>query len=86
MRVLDRVAASGREKLLGVSHAAMIRVIVACAMFGSELAPREYQGLWGTVIDNTGVTVLEHDRAHEGPHPWGNPWKIITINDADRVR
>ena len=84
-RVLDAVAALGKNKVLAVSHAAFIRVITACAMFGSDLAPREYQGLWSTFIDNAGVTILEHDAAFAPMHPWGSPWKIQTVNDAERL-
>jgi broad specificity phosphatase PhoE len=85
MRVLDHARSLGKQKVLAVTHAASSRVLIACAMFGPDLAPREYQGLWGTVIDNIGITILEHDIAHMSTHPWGNPWKLLALNTTGEI-
>lgn len=85
IRVLEYARSLGKQKVLAVTHAASMRVIIACAMFGPELTPREYQGLWGTVIDNIGITILEHDIANMSTHPWGNPWKLLTLNATGEV-
>lgn len=85
LRVLGHAISMNKNKILGVTHAGIMRVIIAAAMFGPDLAPREYQGLWSTVIDNTGITILEHDLKNMPAHPWENPWKIISLNDAERV-
>lgn len=85
LRILEHALVANKGKVLAVTHAGIMRVIIAVAMFGSNLSPREYQGLWSTVIDNTGITILEHDIAFAPTHPWGSPWKILTVNDAERV-
>lgn len=85
LRVLKHAVSMHREKVLAVTHAGIMRVIIAAAMFGPDLTPREYQGLWSTVIDNTGITILEYDPKSMPAHPWKNPWRIITLNDAERV-
>lgn len=86
LRILDYLVKINKEKVLVVAHAAIIRVIVACIMFGEKLTPREYQGLWCTVISNAGVTIAEYNPAEFSKmHPWGSPWKIITLNEQGHL-
>lgn len=85
LAALDRMLGVGKENIAAVSHAAMIRVIVACALFGKDLKPREYMGLWASKVDNTSITILEHNPESALIHPWKNPWTLITLNDCGHL-
>ena len=80
LSVLQQILDLNSPSVLAVSHAAIIRVIVACALFGTRLTPHDYMGFWHTVMDNVSVTELVHDPAAADMSPWGNPWKLLTFN------
>ena len=68
-------------KVLVVSHARMIRVLVGLMMFGKEMSARDYKKMWFTVMDNTGITVCEFNekRAME------ERWKLLSWNDVSHL-
>ena len=83
--VLQQILDLNSPTVLAVSHAAIIRVIVACAMFGPRLTPHDYMGFWHTAVDNVSLTHLVHNPDAADMSPWGNPWKLLSFNSRTSI-
>ncbi len=62
------------ETILGVSHEACLKMIVATIIFGEQVIPEQYLSIYyHTRISNTGITHVEHNP--------DSGWKLVTFND-----
>ena len=62
MRALKQIESAGVERLLVVSHGALIRILVALMMFGEALEPQELLRMRRFLFStNTGITWCEFD-------------------------
>lgn len=62
------------NRIVVVSHGAIIKMITAVAVMGGELTPRIFWKFWhNTWIKNTGMTVLEYK---------GGKWTLVAWNYA----
>ncbi len=74
---LDYLRDLEQNSILAITHAGILRVIMASIIFGKELTYPEYLKIFLTFrASNTGITVIEYDE--HSPQPG---WKIIVWND-----
>lgn len=79
INALEYFKNKNEQSILAVSHAGILRVIVAVIIFGEELTYREYIKMyWALKSQNTGITLVEYDDSPKTSYPG---WKMITWND-----
>jgi len=76
-RALELLSARPEENILVVTHGYFMRLLIAYALFGAELTPREAQRFVRTFhMENTGLTVLGYDASQDL-----TPWWLWVWND-----
>jgi broad specificity phosphatase PhoE len=67
------------DSILAVTHAGILRVIIAAIIFGKDLTYSEYLKIYHTFkVNNTGITMVEY---HEATVAHGLGWKLVAWND-----
>jgi broad specificity phosphatase PhoE len=67
------------DSVLAVTHAGILRMIMASIIFGKELTYAEYLKIFHTFkVTNTGITLVEH---RESIPAHGLVWRLIVWND-----
>jgi broad specificity phosphatase PhoE len=76
-QALQWLAGLPEEHVAVVSHGLFLRCLMACAIFGSEITPRELLAIWrGFRSENTGLTILEYR-----PDMLKAQWRVFVWND-----
>lgn len=82
--VLSQITANQCSAIVVVAHARIIRFLIAMIMFGVDLKPEHYMGLWCLELSNSGISVCDYlpENAKYNNH---NPWRVVSINDVTRA-
>lgn len=83
-KVLAYVTNLTAEAVVIVSHARMIRFLLAMIMFGEDLKPEQYMGLWCLELSNSAVSIADY-HPEKAQYNNNNPWRVITINDHSHL-
>lgn len=76
-KALDFITAQEADHFAVVTHGLFLRIVIARALFGSDVSSRELLALWkGLHTDNTGITILRYQ-----PERPDSMWRLITWND-----
>ena len=81
LKALDFLKNLGGENILVVSHGVFSRMMVSCAIFGSDLDLKTYWQIMSSLkTSNTGITILE---TNDSSSQIGKKtdWSLITWND-----
>ena len=76
-KALEFLAAQKEDHVGVVTHGLFLRCIIARAIFGPEVTPREVLALWrGLRSENTGLTIMDYR-----PDTPKSLWRLYTWND-----
>ena len=81
---LEYLEKKSENNILVVSHAGFMWIIVAAAVFGSELSAEECRGVIGgfDLMENTGLTVIRHAAlSHKAVGGPTSHWQLWIWND-----
>ncbi len=85
--VLDHLAQRPEDTILVVTHGFILRIIIACVLFGNDLKGEECERCIRSFhMENTGITVLGYDIDDEAVPGFGDkdknaPWWLWVWND-----
>lgn len=82
--ILSQITKVQHDTMVVVAHARIIRFLLAMIMFGEEMKPEAYMGLWCLELSNSGISVCDYVPENT-VYNNNNPWRVITINDHSHL-
>ncbi len=76
LKAINYLEKKNYNNLLVVSHGDFIRMIVMLVIIGKDATPQDYLNMRNIHFDNTGISILEYDKAK---------WSVNTLNDHAHI-
>ncbi len=74
------------ENIVAVTHAAFMRFILTCMIFGKEATTHHFEKIYDTfLLNNTGITLCEYGEAMRGMYRKDKYWRVKTWNDLSHL-